>query len=133
MANMAGMMSGGNDDFSWNSNTIFDKIGNPEMREEYLTELSGTGNKEREMIEQLRSLDETEMKSILYDLPDEDKQEFIQDYYNLNKQPEPARPTLDIESMSMAPEMTVEGPEPAPSYGMMDPDEKLELKAEVLF
>ena len=74
MANMAGMMSGGNDDFSWNSNTIFDKIGNPEMREEYLTELSGTGNKEREMIEQLRSLDETEMKSILYDLPDEDKQ-----------------------------------------------------------
>ena len=48
MANMAGMMSGGNDDFSWNSNTIFDKIGNPEMREEYLTELSGTGNKERD-------------------------------------------------------------------------------------
>ena len=43
-----GMMSGGND-FSWNSDTIFDKIGNQEKREEYLSELSGTGNNEREM------------------------------------------------------------------------------------
>ena len=33
MAEMMGMMSGGND-FSWNSDTIFDKIGNPEKREE---------------------------------------------------------------------------------------------------
>ena len=110
MAEMVGMMSGG-DDFSWDSSTIFDKIGNQDLREEYLTELSGTGNNEREMLEQLRSLDESEMKSILYQLPDEAKQEFIQDYFNLNKQPEPDRPTLDIESMSMAPEMTVEGPD----------------------
>tara|TARA_R110000751_G_scaffold44781_3_gene102213 strand:+ start:736 stop:1125 length:390 start_codon:yes stop_codon:yes gene_type:complete len=127
MAEMAGMMSGAND-FSWNSDTIFDKIGNQEMREEYLTELSGTGNNEREMLEQLRSLNEKEMKSILYQLPDEDKEEFIQDYFNLNKQPEPARPTLDIESMSMAPEMTVEGPD-EPSYGMMN--EGLDLSMEI--
>ena len=53
---MAGLFSDGGD-FSWNSSTIFDKIGNQEKREEYLTELSGTGNNEREMIEQLRSLD----------------------------------------------------------------------------
>jgi len=81
---MAGMFSN-NNDFSWNSNTIFDKIGNQEKREEYLTELSGTGNNEREMIMQLRSLDESEMKSILYQLPDEDKDEFMKDYLGLPK------------------------------------------------
>ena len=130
MANMAGMMSGGNDDFSWNSNTIFDKIGNPEKREEYLTELSGTKNNEREMIEQLRSLDEPEMKSILYDLPPEDKQEFINDYYGLTGE---TQPSLDAQNISPAPEMTVTGPD-KPSFGMMNPDEEYpEFKAEVLF
>ena len=130
MANMAGMMSGGNDDFSWNSNTIFDKIGNPEKREEYLTELSGTKNNEREMIEQLRSLDEPEMKSILYDLPPEDKQEFINDYYGLTGE---TQPSLDAQNISPAPEMTVTGPD-KPSFGMMNPDEGYpEFKAEVLF
>ena len=78
---MAGMMSG-NDDFSWDDSTIFDKIGNQETREQYLTDLSGTGNNERELIAQLRSLNQTEMKSILYDLPIEDREEFLQDYYN---------------------------------------------------
>ena len=126
MANMAGMMSGGNDDFSWNSDTIFDKIGNQETREEYLNELSGTGNKEREMIEQLRSLDEPEMKSILYQLPDEDKDEFLNDYYNLNKQ---AQPSLDAQNISPSGDITVTGPE-KPSFGMMNPDEEYpEFKA----
>ena len=60
---MAGMFSN-NNDFSWNSDTIFDKIG--------------------------------------------------------------------TQNVSPAPEMTVTGPD-KPSYGMMDPDEKLEFKAEVLF
>ena len=45
---MAGMMSG-NDDFSWNDSTIFDKIGNQATREEFLQDLSGTGNNEREV------------------------------------------------------------------------------------
>ena len=45
---MAGMFSDGGD-FSWNSSTIFDKIGNQEKRDEYLTDLSGTGNNEREL------------------------------------------------------------------------------------
>ena len=125
MSEMAGMMSGG-DDFSWNSNTIFDKIGNQDMREEYLTELSGTGNNEREMLEQLRSLDESEMKSILYQLPDEDKQEFIQDYFNLDKQ---AQPSLDAQNISPSGDMTVTAPD-NPSFGMMDPDEEYpEFKA----
>ena len=125
MANMAGMMSGGNDDFSWNSNTIFDKIGNPEKREEYLTELSGTKNNERELIEQLRSLDEPEMKSILYDLPPEDKQEFINDYYGLTGE---TQPSLDAQNISPAPKMTVTGPD-KPSYGMMN--EALDLNVEM--
>jgi len=125
MAEMAGMMSGG-DDFSWNSNTIFDKIGNQDMREEYLTELSGTGNNEREMLEQLRSLGESEMKSILYQLPDEDKQEFIQDYFNLDKQ---AQPSLDAQNISPSGDMTVTAPD-NPSFGMMNPDEEYpEFKA----
>jgi len=120
MAYYNGMMSGG-DDFSWNSSTIFDKIGNQETREEYLTNLSGTGNNEREMIEQLRSLDEDEMKSILYQLPQEDKDEFLNDYYDL--------PQIDTQNVSPAPELTVEGPE-APPSGMMPP---LELNASVNF
>jgi len=118
MAN--GMMSG--EDFSWNSNTIFDKIGNQEKREEYLTELSGTGNNEREMIAQLRSLDESEMKSILYQLPEEDKDEFLNDYYGL--------PQIDTQNVSPAPEIAVEGPETAPASGMMPP---LDLNASVNF
>jgi len=119
------MMSGG-DDFSWNSSTIFDKIGNQETREEYLTDLSGTGNNEREMIMQLRSLDETEMKSILYDLPAEDRDEFLQDYYNADKQP-----SLDINNMPPSQEVAVEGPaNPQPS-GMMDGG--LDLNASVNF
>ena len=79
---MAGMFSDSGD-FSWNSSTIFDKIGNQEKRDEYLTDLSGTGNNEREMIEQLRSLDKREMKQILHQLPEEDKDEYLQDYYGL--------------------------------------------------
>ena len=115
-----GMMSG--EDFSWNSNTIFDKIGSQEKREEYLTELSGTGNNEREMIEMLRSLDESEMKSILYQLPDEDKDEFMKDYLGL--------PKIDTQNVSPAPEIAVEGPETAPSSGMLPP---LELNASMNF
>ena len=115
---MAGMFSN-NNDFSWNSDTIFDKIGNQETREEYLTELSGTGNNEREMIAQLRSLDMNEMKSILYQLPEEDKDEYLQDYYGL--------PKIDTQNVSPSPEIAVTGPD-EPSYGMMDL-EPLELKA----
>jgi len=114
---MAGMFSN-NNDFSWNSDTIFDKIGNQEMREEYLTELSGTGNNEREMLAQLRSLDMNEMKSILYQLPEEDKDEYLQDYYGL--------PKIDTQNVSPAPEIAVEGPDTAPSSGMLPP---LELNA----
>ena len=109
-------------DFSWNSDTIFDKIGNQEKREEYLTELSGTGNNEREMLAQLRSLDMNEMKSILYQLPEEDKDEYLQDYYGL--------PKIDTQNVSPAPEIAVEGPaNPQPS-GMMPP---LDLNASVNF
>ena len=118
MAN--GMMSG--EDFSWNSNTIFDKIGNQEKREEYLTELSGTGNNEREMIAQLRSLNESEMKSILYQLPDGDKDEFMKDYLGL--------PKIDTQTVSPSPEIAVEGLETAPTSGMMEP---LELNASMSF
>ena len=114
---MAGMFSN-NNDFSWNSDTIFDKIGNQEMREEYLTELSGTGNNEREMLAQLRSLDMNEMKSILYQLPEEDKDEYLQDYYGL--------PKIDTQNVAPAPEIAVEGPDTAPSSGMLPP---LELNA----
>ena len=118
---MAGLFDG-NEDFSWNSNTIFDKIGNQEKREEYLTELSGTGNNEREMIEMLRSLDESEMKSILYQLPDEDKDEFMKDYLGL--------PKINIQTASPAPEITVEAPANPPASGMLPP---LELNASMSF
>ena len=118
---MDGLFSDGGD-FSWNSNTIFDKIGNQDKREEYLTELSGTGNNEREMIEMLRSLDKGEMKSILYQLPEEDKDEFLSDYYG--------KPRIDTQNVSPSPEIAVEGPaNPQPS-GMMPP---LDLNASVNF
>mgnify|MGYP005827243069 CR=1 FL=1 len=115
------MMSGG-DDFSWNSSTIFDKIGNQETREEYLTNLSGTGNNEREMIEQLRSLDKDEMKSILYQLPDEDKDEFLNDYYDL--------PKINTQNVAPSPDIAVEGPSNPQPSGMMPP---LDLNASVNF
>jgi hypothetical protein len=115
---MVGLMSG-NNDFSWDDSTIFDKIGNPETREEFLQDLSGTGNNKRELIKQLRSMDESEMKQILYQLPEEGKDEFVKTYFG-----------LDSENMSNAPEMTITGPETAPSSGMMAP---LELNASVNF
>tara|TARA_R110002124_G_scaffold1786_1_gene11240 strand:- start:328 stop:684 length:357 start_codon:yes stop_codon:yes gene_type:complete len=118
---MAGMMSG-NDDFSWDDSTIFDKIGNQEKREEYLTDLSGTGNNAKEMIEQLRSLDEDEMKSILYDLPAEDREEFLNDYYGV--------PQIDTQNVAPSPEVAVEGPANPQPAGMMPP---LDLNASVNF
>ena len=82
---MAGLFS--NDEhpsFSWGAKEeIFDNLGIPQKREDYLQDLSGTGNNEREVKEQLRSLDESEMKQILYQLPEEDKDEFVQTYFGL--------------------------------------------------
>ena len=80
---MAGMFSN-DSDFSWAPSDIFDDIGNPEKREDYLQNLSGTGNNERKVIEQLRSLDESEMKQVLYGLEEGDKDDFLQTYYGLN-------------------------------------------------
>lgn len=116
---MVGLMSG-NNDFSWDDSTIFDKIGNPETRDEFLQDLSGTGNNKRELIKQLRSMDENEMKQILYQLPEEGKDEFVKTYFGL----------VDPENMSNTPEITITGPETAPSSGMMAP---LELNASVNF
>ena len=79
---MAGMFSN-DSDFSWAPSDIFDDIGNPEKREDYLQNLSGTGNNERKVIEQLRSLDESEMKQVLYGLEEGDKDDFLQTYYGL--------------------------------------------------
>ena len=74
------MMSG--EDFSWNSNTIFDKIGNQEKREEYLTELSGTGNNEAELIRQLKTLDKSELRMAVRQMPkDLDRREMLEAYY----------------------------------------------------
>ena len=79
---MAGMFSNDND-FSWAPSDIFDDIGNPNKRDDYLMNLSGTGNNERKVIEQLRSLDESEMKQVLYGLEEGDKDDFLQTYYGL--------------------------------------------------
>jgi len=80
---MAGMFNN-DSEFSWTSSEIFDDIGNPEKRDDYLQNLSGTGNNERKVIEQLRSLDESEMKQVLYGLEEGDKDDFLQTYYGLN-------------------------------------------------
>tara|TARA_R110000824_G_scaffold78781_1_gene198695 strand:+ start:4745 stop:4987 length:243 start_codon:yes stop_codon:yes gene_type:complete len=78
---MAGMFSN-NNDFSWNSDTIFDKIGNQETREEYLTELSGTGNNEAELIRQLKSLDKSELRMAVRQMPEDlDRREMLEAYY----------------------------------------------------
>jgi hypothetical protein len=78
---MAGMFSN-NNDFSWNSDTIFDKIGNQEKREEYLTELSGTGNNEAELIRQLKTLDKSELRMAVRQMPkDLDRREMLEAYY----------------------------------------------------
>ena len=79
---MAGMFSS-DSDFSWAPSDIFDDIGNPDKRDDYLMNLSGTGNNEKKVIEQLRSLDESEMKQVLYDVAPEEREDFLQTYYGL--------------------------------------------------
>lgn len=117
---MAGMFSN-NNDFSWGPSDIFDDIGNPEKRDEYLQNLSGTGNNERKIIEQLRSLDESEMKQVLYDIAPEEREDFLETYYGLK----------DVENISPSPEISVTGPqEMSPSSGMLGP---LDLNASVNF
>ena len=117
---MAGMFSN-DSDFSWNSGTIFDDIGNPDKRDDYLMNLRGTGNNEREIVNQLRSLDESEMKQVLYGLEEEDKDDFLQTYYGLK----------DVENISPSPEISVTGPqEMSAPTGMLGP---LDLNASVNF
>lgn len=80
---MAGLFNSGGD-FSWDSSTIFDKVGNQEKREEYLTELSGTGNNEREIAKQVQSLDRAEMEQILHQIPEkEDREDYIKTYLGI--------------------------------------------------
>jgi ABC-type histidine transport system ATPase subunit len=82
---MAGMFSN-NNDFSWNSNTIFDKIGSQEKREEYLTELSGTGNNEREIARAVQSLTRDEMIQMLHQIPEkEDREDYVKTYLGVKK------------------------------------------------
>jgi hypothetical protein len=78
---MAGMF---NNDFSWDSGKIFDSIGNPDKREEYLADLSGTGNNKAELKKQIKQLDSNEMKQVLYQLPEEGKEEFVKMFYDLD-------------------------------------------------
>ena len=83
---MAGLFS--NDEhpnFSWGAKEeIFDNLGIPQKREDYLQDLSGTGNLEREMAEQIRELDEDEMKQILYQIPDKaERKDYLETYYGM--------------------------------------------------
>ena len=83
---MAGLFS--NDEhpsFGWAADeAIFDNLGIPQKREEYLQDLSGTGNLEREMAEQIRELDEDEMKQILYQIPDKaEREDYIETYLGM--------------------------------------------------
>ena len=114
-------MFSNDNDFSWDSGTIFDDLGNPDKRDEYLMNLSGTGNNEREIINQLRSLDESEMKQVLYDIAPEEREDFLQTYYGLK----------DVENISLSPEISVTGPqEMSAPTGMLGP---LDLNASVNF
>ncbi len=80
---MEGLFNSGGD-FSWESSTIVDKGGNQEKREEYLTELSGTGNNEREIAKQVQSLDRAEMEQLLHQIPEkEDREDYIKTYLGI--------------------------------------------------
>ena len=114
-------MFSNDNDFSWDSGTIFDDLGNPDKRDDYLMKLSGTGNNEREIINQLRSLDESEMKQVLYDIAPEEREDFLQTYYGLK----------EVENISPSPEISVTGPqEMSAPTGMLGP---LDLNASVNF
>ena len=83
---MAGMFSNNNNDFSWNSEKIFDNLGVEEKRQDYLRDLSGTGNKEREMASQIRELDRDEMVQILHQIPEKaDREDYIKTYLGVGK------------------------------------------------
>ena len=82
---MAGKFSN-NNEFSLNSDTIFDKVGSQEKREEYLTELSGTGNNERKIAEAVRGLDRKEMEEMLHQIPDkDDREDYIKTYFDIGQ------------------------------------------------
>ena len=83
---MAGMFSNNNNDFSWNSEKIFDNLGVEEKRQEYLRDLRGTGNKEREMASQIRELNRDEMIQILHQIPEKaDREDYIKTYLGVGK------------------------------------------------
>ena len=57
-----------------------------EKRQEYLRDLSGTGNKEREMASQIRELDRNEMIQILHQIPEKaDREDYIKTYLGVGK------------------------------------------------
>ena len=80
---MAGLFS---DDehpsFSWGAKEeIFDNLGVPKNREEYLQDLSGTGNFKRQMAAQIQELDRSEMEQILHQIPEKaDRDDYIRTY-----------------------------------------------------
>ena len=83
---MAGLFS--NDEhpsFDWGANEeIFDNLGNPTKREEYLQDLSGTGNLERQMAAQVQELDRDEMEQILHQIPEKaDREDYIRTYFGM--------------------------------------------------
>ena len=71
--------------FLWGADeAIFDNLGIPQKREEYLQDLSGTGNLERQMAAQIQELDRSEMEQILHQIPEKsDREDYIKTYLGM--------------------------------------------------
>jgi len=83
---MAGLFS--NDEhpsFAWGAKEeTFDNLGIPQKREDYLQDLSGTGNLERQMAAQIQELDRDEMEQILHQIPEKaDREDYIRTYFGM--------------------------------------------------
>jgi len=83
---MAGMFNKGNEQpsFSFDNDEAFKYLGDETKREDYLKTLTGQEAPTKELIAQLKSLDESELRQAVRQLPnDEDRKEMLEAYYNV--------------------------------------------------
>jgi hypothetical protein len=74
--------SGDHPDFAWDERA-FKFLGEEDKREDYLKELTGRDGPTAEIVAQLRDLDESDVRQIVRQIPDDvHRKEMLKVYYN---------------------------------------------------
>lgn len=83
---MAGMFNDGGEhpSFSWDNDKAFKFLGDQDKREDYLKGIVGEEGPSPDIINQLRDLDEVELRQAVRQIPnDEDRRDMLKTYYNV--------------------------------------------------